>query len=440
MRVPDTAYAPAVPYEPVRTGRAATASIACAVFLAPYITWRPTEILFTFSDVIFIAGTMMMVANRQVPLQPFGRLTPLWMMSASLVMLGLSIGSLVNGDPLRLLVTGGQYLFSLLLLPMLLMGRPARQWLVLARALIAGTVCMEAFGIGIYFFYPGTFEDYQRLGPEFITGGGRLSAFLSDANWNAAMIAMTMPFLWFLRMRHRISTAMFVTSMLILSAALLLTASVTGALSAVAAALIFVTVGRAVPSYRYLIVGGSVAALIYATGTPLPRAFHARILPALVQGDISKAGTYSGRVGLASEAWAKVEHTGMIGMGADQYRRQSIDRAPVHNIFLLLWAEGGLVALIGWIGVLVIALAGGVIAYRRDRLVAALAFAVTTIFIVFSNAAPHMYARIWTVPLLLALAPAFAIVASGRPTGRRWRKLRALADADPTDSQRWSAT
>jgi O-antigen ligase len=438
--VPDSYRINPVQFAGDGTRRAATYSIAAAVFLATYITWRPAEILFTFSDVIFIAGTLMLFANRQIPLQPFGRLTPLWIMSASLVMLGLTIGSLVNGDPMRLLVTGGQYLFSLLLLPSLLMGRPPGQWLILARALILGSVCMEAFGIGIYFFYPGNFEDFQRFGPEFITGGGRLSAFLSDANWNAAVIATTMPFLWFLRMRGRITTVPFIAYMLILIVALVLTASVTGMMSTAAAALIFVAVGRAVPSVRYLLVGAALTALIVVNAVPMPRAFHQRVLPALVEGDISKAGTYTGRAGLANEAWGMVEHTGMIGMGADQYRRHSLDRAPVHNIFLLLWAEGGLIALVGWLGLLGIAITGGVIAYRRDRLVAALAFAVTTIFIVYSNAAAHMYARIWIVPFLLALAPAFALVAAERPAGQRWRKLHIKPEAtEPQQPKHWSA-
>lgn len=407
---------------------AATAVIAIAVFLAPYITWRFGEILFTFSDAIFLFGALIVIARHQLPLQPFGRLTPYWLVAASLVLLGLSIGSLVNGDPLRLLPTGGQYAFSLVFLPMLLMGTAPRSWLTLARALIGGVVCMETFGIGVYLFQPGGFEEYQRFGPEFITGGGRLSAFLSDANWNAAVIAMTLPFLWFVRKRGQIAPPLFVICTAILATALVLTASVTGAVSTITAGAIFLLVGRAFPSRRLMILAGAAAVVVLIFAPPLPRAFQTRVVPALVQGDINRAGTYSGRMGLVSEAWVMVEDIQFVGMGADEYRKASVDQAPVHNIFLLLWAEGGLIALAGWVGVLVIALIGGIIALPHDRLVAALAFSLTAIFVIFCNAAPHMYARIWTVPLLLALAPAFSIVAVERIFAPNWRRLADTSD------------
>jgi O-antigen ligase len=124
-----------------------------------------------------------------------------------------------------------------------------------------------------------------------------------------------------------------------------------------------------------------------------------------------------------------VEGTTFVGIGVDQYREVSADKAPVHNIYLLLWAEGGLFALAGWVALLVILAMGALAARRTDKLAAALGLSVLSTFIIFSNAAPHMYARMWVVPLLLAMSPAFVINAAGAsrrsiPGAAGWNILR----------------
>src|SRR3546814_3333097 len=49
------------------------------------------------------------------------------------------------------------------------------------------------------------------------------------------------------------------------------------------------------------------------------------------------------------------EDTMFVGIGVDQYRVVSPTQVPVHNMYLLLWAEGGLLALLGWMLLLTIA-------------------------------------------------------------------------------------
>jgi O-antigen ligase len=382
--------------------------IAAGVFLASYVSWRPTDILFTASDMFFVLGVGLLIAAQRVPLQPFGRATSWWMMATVALLGGLFLGSIVNGDPERWLIAGAQYSFSLIVLPILLMDNGAVRHVMLAKALVTGVVAMEAFGIAMYFGTDLAYEEYGRYGHDFITGAGRLGAFLGDANWNAAAIVMALPFALYLRARHHSGALAFYLVLAVLLCSLFLSASVTGLVSCLLAVSIFTVVGGVRPPAK-MIVGVAVALMLaIASGYGLPRAFEKRIAPAVEDADFSKAGTFTGRMDLIHEAWGIVNNTTVVGLGADQYRKVSVDKAPVHNIFLLLWAEGGLFALVGWLALLGIAAGGGLLARATDRLAAALCLSVVSTFVIFSGAAPHMYARIWMVPLLLAASPAFA--------------------------------
>src|SRR3546814_16856122 len=106
---------------------------------------------------------------------------------------------------------------------------------------------------------------------------------------------------------------------------------------------------------------------------------------------------------LIREAWGIVEDTMIVGLGVEQYRTISFADTPVHNMYLLLWAEGGLLALLGWLLLMTISALVAIGVYQYDRQAAALGLSVLATFLIFSTASPHMYARVWLVPLMLAL-------------------------------------
>jgi hypothetical protein len=85
-------------------------------------------------------------------------------------------------------------------------------------------------------------------------------------------------------------------------------------------------------------------------------------------------------------------------------------------MYLLLWAEGGVLSLLGWIGMMLVLLAGAALVLARDRLASALALSVLSTFLITSTASPHMYARVWLVPIFIAMA--FVFEAMGRPAER----------------------
>ncbi len=169
--------------------------------------------------------------------------------------------------------------------------------------------------------------------------------------------------------------------------------------------------------------------LYFGNGGTLPQIFVNRVGNAIGSGDIDQAGTFVGRMALIREAWSIADHHLFIGLGADQYRVVSVYQAPVHNMYLLLWAEGGLIAMFGWVLMQAVILAAAVKAYPRDHVAAALTLSVATTFLISSTASPHMYARLWPVPVLLALAVSIeAVVDPGHTLRRRVVLKRAQVD------------
>lgn len=384
-------------------------TVILGITLSAYLSWRPSvDIMFTISDACLLIGAMLLLFRHQVPLEPFGVVSPAWFGGFILMMGGLLASSLFSGDPTRWPTVALQYSMAWVVLPFLIMGHDRRDTERLVRFFVAGVVAMELVGIIVYFTFEGTFAQARAiLGFDFISGSGRLGAFVTDANWNGATIAMALPFTYYLRGRRMIGAWQAIIAIAILVFALTLTASVTAFGSACTATLLFVAAGgvRLKPGplavmLLVLAVGSTMALSAYG----MPAVFEKRVASVFETGDLAKAGTFKGRMGLIEDAWQRVGDSMLVGVGVDQDRVVSPLRAPVHNMYLLVWVEGGFVALFGWVVMMTSALAIAFAALWRDRLAGVLALTVLTTFLLFSAASPHMYARMWAVPVLLALA------------------------------------
>lgn len=381
--------------------------LSAAVFLACYTTWRiHFDYLFTIGDALFCFAALLLFMSGRVNIFPFGGLTILWYGGLFLMLLGLLISSLIHGNGERWLIVAGQYSFAFALLPMLLVHDVGGLLHRLILALVLGAAAMELFGAVVYFTTEHDYRTAQLFGYEFITGNNRLGAFTADANWNAAVIAMTLPFVFYLNRIGRISTFSTATLLGILGMGLVLTGSVTGFASAVVASAVFVLVAREGRIVRVVVLIGTVLGVLVSMGaiSSLPDAFQRRVASAIETGDVSAAGTYMGRKALIDEAWDMTDRTTLVGIGVDQYRVESSHRMPVHNMFLLIWTEGGVFALIGWLMIMALPIILSIFCLTRDRGTAGLGLAVTFVFISFSMASPHMYSRSWSVPLIVAMA------------------------------------
>lgn len=382
--------------------------IACAILFVSFAWFRAGDILFTVSDAFYILGGFFLLAGGGLTTRPFGDLSPWWFALFAAMLSGLLISSLVNGAPLRWLPVAMQYTFSFIFLPMVLMNQSRERWIFYAKAFVLGIIALEVSAYLIYLYFDGSYEKLTRFGYSFYSGSGRLGSFIGNPNFNAAMIAMATPILCFLKLKRAISLLAFLIGIAILMTALVFTASASGTFATIMGLIIFGVVSGVGLSPKVSAAGIVAVVALFMLDVPLPSTFQERVSSAVGSGDIDNVGTFADRYDLMKEAWAITGDTAVIGLGVDQFRVYSEHEAPVHNSYLLLWTEGGLLSFFSWIGLLSILVAGAFGAFRNGRHeAAAMGLAVFAVFAIFSMSSAHMYSRAWITPVLIALGPAF---------------------------------
>lgn len=380
------------------------AVVYTAVFLAPYATLRFSELFFTFSDFFFCLSLFLLLITGRIRSRPLEGGTSVWLVAFILLFLGIMLGSLFNGSPQRGLIVMGQYLFAYMILMVILIRDDQREAYRLAGIFLVSVILIDIHGIITFYtvgYVPGE-------GKGIVTGGKRLATVLRNPNLAAAMNALTLPILLFFWSTGRAKSYLAMPALAIIIVTVVLTSSNSGLFSTALCLSVFIALVSTPRLLLRLALGLSIVvggAALFGSKEMLPKTFQTRVLGALSSGDISEAGTFLSRAALMEEALHIIseEQIKIIGLGADQFRERSVQSAPVHNLYLLLWVEGGLLALIGWllfsgVGVL---LSLAILRVRGDK--RALAAVITTIlvFLVIALFNPHMYARYWTMPVLL---------------------------------------
>ncbi|WP_342642046.1 O-antigen ligase family protein [Rhodoligotrophos ferricapiens] len=395
-------------------------ALACAVvFLAPMNVLRVPAFYFTASDAFACLCLVIMLVNRTVQLKPFGPGTAFWMFGLTTAIAALMASSLMAGAEDRGLILLMQYLFAYFLLPLILMGRPWRQTILLMKTFVGSMVIMILHGIYVV-------EIVAKTNTVFVSGSGRLQGFVERENECGSLIALTVPMILCMTAMGAMRPVIALALVPLMAYGIMLTGSNT-ALYAMLAGVGIVFV--ATLTLRRLILGAAILPLLWlAVLSPsvqpyLPATFQKRVLTGLSTGDLANAGTFADRMALNEEAFRLAGDALLMGYGADQYREISAWHAPVHNLYLLMWSEGGLIALGGF----VLMLTGGVVTlaaclrYRGARPVFLCGFATLSLFAMLINAVPHVYGRFWAVPVLLSLAPAVTFLKEGRT----WRERKS---------------
>lgn len=385
----------------------AQALLTLAVFFTGYHELRLSFINLTLADICFLVALVAFLSHGMINTVPFGLLTPLWLAALSLMLGGLFFSSLLYGDLSRWIVIALQYLVAFFFIPIVLTAQSRTTVQRLALIFVMGATTMEAIGALVYLLFthnsaPGI------LGAEFITGNGRLGAFAGEANWNGMLISGAFTMLYYC-LRERLAPRwMLVIAGCILAWGLLLTASFTGflATTAVTGFTLLLLGGRYLMRGAIAIVVG--IAIFVASGAPLPATFSKRVGGAIASGDISQAGTFTGRVALIKEAWSLAENTTLVGVGADEFRNVSVMQQPVHNLYLLIYTEGGMPAFMGLLGLLGLMVGMAIQGIRIRKSEGVLALTVIFVFLVYTTSSPHMYARFFLMPSMLALSILFA--------------------------------
>lgn len=385
--------------------------LVCAVvFFAPLNFLRHPSFYFTVSDLFLLGCVVLMLANRTIPLRPYDSLAPVWMTSILMIIGGLMFASIINGDPVRGLVVTGQYFFALFILPAVLISRPWWQLVVLVKVFVFSIVfsCLA----GVYFIHID-----GETNTQFVSGNGRLRGFMERINSAASVFAMTIPLVIWLAEQRLIRKTVAMITFLIILYGLMLTGSNTGMLAALfGLGFYFVS---SITWARFFIGVGLVVATIVIIGAWgsyfLPEVFQERVLGSLESGNLEQAGTFVDRMELILEALRYANGTILIGLGADQYSVISSHKAPVHNAYLLLLTEGGLVALSGFLLMMIVWFTAPFINRKPGSplMTPLICVCIAAVFAAMANGTTHFYARFWMIPITLAVAVSIATTRYG---------------------------
>lgn len=383
------------------------ALLAFAFFFLSWRVFRFSAVNITASDVALSLCAIILVLRGQLNPLPFGNLTIPWLAGLALMLGGLLIGTLANGEAVRWAAMGTQYLFAFAIIPMVLMSADRRWLRRCAVFFVVGVAISQAIGVVAASYL--TFADTSVLtDPGFITPNGRVGSMSGEPNVNGAVCAFAFPILVNAVQRREMSWKLALPCAIAIVWGLLATASVTGfAASAIAVAIVLGMSGVGTLARIGIPIVLLAAAYVFFGG-PLPEAFDQRVTQALVTGDPSKAGTYTGRTALVVEAWDLAEGNMLVGLGADGYRHTSALGLPTHVLHLIVLNEGGAIAFIGLEAMLAVLVIIAVSIYRENRVDGAMCLAVVAVFLLFTLSIPHMYTRSWIVPVFLALACAMA--------------------------------
>ncbi|MCZ0960631.1 O-antigen ligase family protein [Paracoccus benzoatiresistens] len=399
------------------TGWVRDAEFLCAVlvvFLSPMNHFRLDAIYFTASDAAALACLFLLTIQGRIPTRPFGEATPIWLAGYALLITGLIMGSVAAAAVWEAVTVVGQYTFSLFILPLVVGGRSREQCLVMVKALIMSVCLVMLFG----------FYVVHVTGPDpaydFISISGRMRSLVERENELAALGAITATLACGMYLLQRLALLPLLLALGILGYGILLTGSNTG-LGCTALGLLVLLVFSGSPrliSIFALILMACTAVLMIKGTAMLPPIFQERVLGALTSGDLNAAGTFTDRLQLVKEAFAIARDTPLIGLGAEQFRTVSVFQAPVHNTYLLLLCEGGVLSLLGLVLLLIAGLYLSLfcLASSQTRIVGTLILAVLLIYFMMLNTFPHFYGRFWNVPLILLMTLGAACLPGAAPS------------------------
>lgn len=371
------------------------------VFFLPMNFLRHPHFYLTLGDVLALLCLGVMAINGTVRLRPLEEMTWVLIVGGVILFTFLMVGSLVNGDPLRGVIVGGQYIFTYIILAFLFFSRDDRQAVLLVKIFVGSIFLMCLHGI--YMVHIDGSTDNT-----FVSGNGRWGGFVEHPNTAGPLIGLTLPLLLWLNAHAHIRLLWLLPIFAIFVYGVLMTGSNSG-LIAIVYGLVFYFV--ATPSWRRLLIAtGLVCTAIFLLSDVgqgyLPAVFQKRVLGAIETGDVSQAGTFLHRYDLVVEAIDMIEKSIFLGVGADQHRALSQWGHPVHNAYLLIWSEGGLFALIGFLLILLALLLTALRAARQSQgwITAVCALSIVSAFAFVLNGTAHPYARFRVAPVFLSVA------------------------------------
>jgi O-antigen ligase len=398
--------------------------VVLGCFFLSWQLFRVPEQNFTASDGAFLAALAIMLFTGRATTAPFGRFTAFWLLGVILLLAGLLLGSIVSDQAMRWGLVASQYLIALVIIPMIFFSLRREDLDRAAMAFVYGVAVSQVIGI-LALKFVGYHALTPYVGRTIVLGNDRVGAMTAEPNSNGAVCVFALIILAHALMERRANPLIAAIAAGIIIAGMVFSASATSFLALAVGALLLILVSWQVKlMYAGMIV--VLGAIFYiGAGGALPEVFVQRVAEAIVNLDLTQAGTFESRLSLIGEAWRNADANLFVGLGVDRYREISLHGAPVHNLWLLALNEGGILAFAGIFLLVACLFASAASIGLRDRVGAAVCFATLAVLLIYTMSLPHMYGRNWFGPPLLIFAmvmvprllasPGHNIDLSGRP-------------------------
>lgn len=263
-----------------------------------------------------------------------------------------------------------------------------------------------------------------------LSGTGRLNSLMGNSNIYAKTVSSSFLILLYLYFRNRLGIVQFMTYLIVSLISLVFASSFSGLLLTVGSVALYLGLSCFESDLRkkagrfllYLV--SLVIALILLKRMniiSLPEIFISRILNALNDDSNRKIGNLDIKILLIKEAFQFCIASPIIGLGASEYQRISEFGMPVHNTYLLLWSEAGVLAIIGFISIVMYTYW---VSFRKiiyhDTQLGILLFSMVSYFAMACMTNTNVYERFWFLPVFLVL------YYPSEEKHARWKSVSAL--------------
>lgn len=393
------------------------------VFLTPFTRVLPIPGFgLSIGDIALVAGAVLVLAGRARRPRAASWGLAAFLMPCALIVVGTLVSVLVNqtASAAAAFILVSQYAVVLFLLPLVLARETPDRLADATKAYVYGLGVSVAVGLVIISFLPGIEGQLTARGWMFSVAGGERHGLFAGIGELSKMSAMGLGLLYYLALRGHVSVIRAGGLFGAMLVALVVTRSGSGAATAVAivAALAAGHLGVRSSVRRQATPGGGLRGLVVACagvvggalalreldsrGTGYREAFIARIAQPLGNEGYEGVGSARLREQLVEQAWQIIGQHPVVGIGPGLYHQDALYGQGAHVVPLMLWAETGILTLLGW---LVLVLGLGLTTWTRMRrapIAAVAAGGVLVALLATHLSAPYMYGRGLFLPMLLA--------------------------------------
>lgn len=344
-----------------------TKLLILSCFFAPFYSLRITKLLgfsdvfFTLSDLLFLFVLYIILINKVTYLKNTSskKFLLILFLSGYLIILGYLISGIVSDNPSwNTITTILQYAFVYIVFPFIFLHCTKYQLNKMVNAYLFGLIVIIAIGSFTMIFFNSFYLKMASLG--YFIGTDRMGSFLGS-NGLSKTIAISIPLLYLCLKESQIRIHTLYLYIFLFIVGLVLTSSSGGSISSLLAYILLITLSTIATKkssfkllFKQIILSGILVLTIIlliqidkSNNLGITDKYEDRIVDVILYEDISEVGSFQSKKSLMIQAWTIVTSSPIIGIGANSFRLTNIYKETVHNIYLGLWVEAGIIGVIG---------------------------------------------------------------------------------------------